>query len=61
MTLQIFKIVRAAKVVAHGVIFPNGKCVVSWVGPYASIVVWDSYSDMDKVNGHAGTTFVFDT
>ena len=59
--METFKIVRASKVVAHGVIFPNKKCVVSWVGPYASIVVWDSYEDLNKVNGHAGTTFVFES
>lgn len=58
--METFKIVRAAKVVAYGVVFPNGKCAVSWIGPHASIVVWDSYEDLNKVNGHPGTTFVFE-
>lgn len=58
--MKTFKIIRSDRIVAYGCIFPNGKCAVSWVGPYTSMVVWDSYEDLNKINGHAGTIFVFE-
>lgn len=45
-------------IVAYGCIFPNGKCVVSWIGKHQSVVVWNSYEDMRAVNGHADTDFI---
>ena len=56
---RIFKMIRDTIVIAHGVIFPNGKCVVAWKGVFMSIVVWDSLDDMKQVNGHSNTQFVF--
>lgn len=58
--METFKIVRASRIVAYGVKFPAGKCAVHWVGPYSSVVVWDSFDDLQKINGQPGTTFVFD-
>lgn len=56
---RLFKMIRDTKVIAYGVIFPNGKCVVAWEGIFKSIVVWDSLDDMKHVNGHSDTQFIF--
>lgn len=56
---KIFKMVRDFKVVAYGVIFPNGKCCVAWEGIFRSIVVWDCIDDMKEINGHSDTSFIF--
>jgi hypothetical protein len=42
--------------VADAVVFHNGKCVVSWRGPKASIVVYDSLEDAKAIHGHNGST-----
>lgn len=56
----LFKIRRNDQTVAHGCVFTNGKCVVSWEGKHRSIVVWDSLEDLKQVNGHPGTIFIFE-
>lgn len=59
MESKLFKIVRSNTVVAYGCIFPSGKCVIAWEGSHKSVVVWDSFEDVKKVNGHPGTEFLF--
>lgn len=54
-----FNLVRNEKIVAHGTLFPSGKAAVNWTGEYSSVVVWDSFDDLVKVNGHSNTKFVF--
>ncbi len=55
--LILFDIIRDNQIVAHGVEFPNHKCVVNWIGLHQSIVVWDSFGELQAVNGHSNTTF----
>jgi len=50
--------VSGTGIVANGVIFPNGKVVVSWSGEYCSIVIWDNIEALKKVNCHDGKTEV---
>lgn len=59
MESKLFKLVRDGYIVAYGCIFPSGKCVIAWEGLYKSIVVWESFDDAKKVNGHPGTEFLF--
>ena len=48
-------------IVADGVVFPDGTCVIRWRGPIASTVGWADVADAIAVNGHDGATrFVFD-
>lgn len=44
--------------VIDGVIFDNGKVVISWVSEIRSIVVFDSWDDFVKIHiaNHWGTT-----
>ena len=62
--LQVFKLLRhkdvsgvsGEGVVAYGVVFPNGKCVLCWNTDTSSIVVYDSVEDCDAVHLHGGAT-----
>lgn len=51
------ELIRNDKVVALGVIFNDGKCVIRWEGEHKSTVIWDSVEDLKKVSGHPGTLF----
>jgi len=59
MESSIFQLKRKNEIVANGCVFPNGKCVVSWLGKFQSVVLWDSVKDMLSVNGHSDTEFNF--
>ena len=48
--MQLFYIERNDITIASGVIFDNGKCVVSWVGEHSSTVVWDSFTKRYRKN-----------
>ena len=45
-------------IIAEGCMFSNVKCVISWLGKYASLVVWDTLDDCLYINGHGGKTIV---
>lgn len=42
-------------VVAEGVIFSSGKCVMEWLHANASVVVFDSLQKLEAVQGHLET------
>lgn len=44
------------KVVADGVEFDDGICVLHWRGEHRSTVVWPAITDVEAVNGHDGLT-----
>lgn len=56
---RTFRMLRDGIVIAYGVVFPSGKCTVSWNGMFKSVVIWDSLSDLKSVNGHSDTQFIF--
>lgn len=43
-------------VVADGVVFPDGTCVIRWRGGRQSTVVWPSIDDVEAIHGHGGAT-----
>ncbi len=45
-------------IVAEGVIFSNGKCVMQWLHAVSSIATFDSLSDLLAIHGHGGKTVV---
>ena len=45
-------------IVAQGVIFSTGKCVLQWLHEIASIATFDSLSDLEAIHGHSGKTVV---
>lgn len=52
--------VSGTGVVAEGVQFSDGTCVVRWKGEAASTVAWASLEHAARVHGHGGATrFVF--
>lgn len=42
--------------VAEGVQFSDGTCVIRWCGERASTVVWPSLDDVIAIHGHGGAT-----
>lgn len=48
--------VSGVGIVAVGVKFPSGKCVLEWLRFQNSINVFDSIEDIEKIHGHNGTT-----
>ena len=60
MYAKTFVMIRDKRICAYGVVFPNKQCVVNWEGDQHSIVIWDTFDMMMKVNGHFGTRIHFD-
>lgn len=67
--MKTFKLVRnidvsgvsGTGIVAEGVQFHDGQCVLSWFGRFHSITVWPNIDDVISVHGHEGATeVVFD-
>lgn len=45
-------------IVAVGVMFPNGLCVLHWTTVVSSLGVYHSIADLEKIHGHGGKTEV---
>lgn len=43
-------------IVAEGVIFENGKCVMSWLTQYSSVCVYENIQTLEKIHSHEGAT-----
>lgn len=50
--------VSGTGIVAEGVVFSDGTCVVRWGGARRSTVVWNSIDDVQAIHGHGGATYV---
>lgn len=48
--------VSGTGIVAEGVQFSTGRCVIVWLGQYPSIGIYDSIEALEKVHGHDGST-----
>lgn len=45
-------------IVARGLIFPSGKCVMEWQTKHTSVAVYDSIEEVRAIHGHDGKTEV---
>ena len=45
-------------VVAEGVVFSNGWCVLHWLSKYTSVAFYQSVAEMEAIHGHGGATTV---
>ena len=45
-------------IVAEGVIFRSGQCVMRWNHEIASIVMFNSIDEVEAIHGHGGKTVV---
>ncbi len=43
-------------IVARGVIFPSGKCVMEWQTKHTSVAAYDSIDEVRAIHGHDGKT-----
>ena len=43
-------------IVAEGVQFENGKCVVNWLTKFTSTTVYDDIETVEAIHGHNGDT-----
>ena len=50
--------VSGTGVIAEGVEFENGKCVLGWLPLYRSVSMYDSVDEMEAVHGHNGRTYI---
>lgn len=48
--------VSGTGVVAEGIEFSDGTCVIRWQGERRSTVVWPSIEDVKAIHGHGGAT-----
>ena len=62
--MRLFHLVRTEDVsgvsgtgiVAEGIQFSTGKCVLAWVTKYISVAVYDSIEELEAIHGHDGRT-----
>lgn len=50
--------VSGVGIVAEGVQFENGKCVLSWLTAHTSIAIYDNIEELEAIHGHNGKTVV---
>jgi hypothetical protein len=50
--------VSGTGVVAEGVQFSTGKCIIAWISEYPSYALYDSIDVLEKIHGHDGRTKV---
>lgn len=50
--------VSGVGVVAEGVQFSNGKCVLAWTTERPSIAIYESVEDVEQIHGHDGGTLI---
>jgi hypothetical protein len=50
--------VSGTGIVAEGIQFSSGKCVISWLSSTPSIEVYDTVDELERVHGHGGKTRV---
>ncbi|SRR5258708_36136173 len=63
-SMKIFHLVRTEDVsgvsgtgvVAEGVEFENGKCVICWRGTHSSVAVYENTEEILSIHGHEGRT-----
>lgn len=64
--MKLFELVRledatgisGTGVVAQGVQFDSGKCVMQWLTKINSTAVYDSIQDLEAIHGHGGKTVI---
>lgn len=53
--------VSGTGIVAEGVMFKNGNCVLHWLTQYSSLGIYETVEQLEKIHGHMGhTEVVFD-
>lgn len=50
--------VSGTGVVAEGVIFKNGNCILHWLTQYSSLGFYETIEQLEKIHGHGGHTQV---
>ena len=45
-------------IIAEGVQFSNGRCVLSWLTQLTSTAIYDSIEQLEAIHGHQGKTKV---
>lgn len=45
-------------IVAEGIRFTNGQCVLSWLTEYTSVAVYPNAEEIIKIHGHDGRTTI---
>lgn len=50
--------VSGTGIVAEGVEFSNGKCVLNWRTQHSSVAIYDSIQTPEAIHGHNGKTLV---
>lgn len=48
--------VSGTGVVAEGIVFSNGKVVMSWLTEHTSIAVYENMAHLEAIHGHGGKT-----
>ena len=46
--------VSGVGVVAEGVLFSTGKCVLSWTTRHRSVAIYDNAEELEAIHGHDG-------
>jgi len=54
--IEDFSGISGTGIVAEGVIFSNGKAILSWLTMGGSIAIYDSIEQIEKIHGHEGKT-----
>lgn len=50
--------VSGTGIVAEGVQFSSGRCVISWVTATPSVAIYETIGDVEIVHGHGGKTVI---
>lgn len=45
-------------IVAEGIEFSRGKCVIAWLTEYESLAIYDSIEELEVIHCHEGKTII---
>ncbi len=48
--------VSGTGIVAEGVVFSTGRCVLNWLTTHSSTAMYDNVRDLEVIHGHNGKT-----
>jgi hypothetical protein len=59
MTPRVFEIKRETEILAYGIVFSSGKCIMEWTGDNNLVMIWQSYEEMKVVADIMKATITF--
>ncbi len=55
----LFEITKDNDIMAYGIVFSSGKCIMEWTGHNKLVMIWESLEEMKIVSDIMNATIIF--